>query len=84
MYDEEMESKTLDLSERRRHKRPSSGVRHTRRSASAEMIDRDDDDMRGFENTSPTRRRQRRRKAHSRFLLSIIYNVYFIQTLVRH
>lgn len=65
MYDEEMESKTLDLSERRRHKRPSSGVRHTRRSASAEMIDRDDDETRGFENTSPTRRRQRRRKAHS-------------------
>lgn len=78
MYDEEMESKTLDLSERRRHKRPSSGVRHTRRSASAEMIDRDDE-MGGLENTSPTRRRQRRRKAHSRFPLSINYNVYFIQ-----
>ena len=67
MYDEEMESKTLDLSERRRHKRPSSGVRHTRGSASAEMIDRDDDETRGLENTSPTRRRQRRRKAHSRW-----------------
>lgn len=78
MYDEEMESKTLDLSERRRHKRLNSGVRHTRRSASAEMIDRDDDDTGGIENTSPTRRRQRRRKAHSRFLLFIHYNMYYL------
>lgn len=63
MFDEEMESKTLDLSERRRQKRPPSGVRHTRRSASAEMIGRDDDNVMGDnENMSPTRRRQRRKK----------------------
>lgn len=64
LYDE-MESKTLEMPDKRRHKRPSSGVRHTRRSASAEMIDRDEDEMMGDnENLSPARRRPRRKKTH--------------------
>ena len=64
LYDE-MESKTLEMPDKRRHKRPSSGVRHTRRSASAEMIDRDEDEMMGDnDNLSPARRRPRRKKTH--------------------
>lgn len=63
VYDE-MESKTLEMPDKKRYKRPSTGVRHTRRSASAEMIDRDEDDMVGNENLSPARRRSRRKKTH--------------------
>ena len=59
-----MESKTLEMPDKKRYKRPSTGVRHTRRSASAEMIDRDEDDMVGNENLSPARRRSRRKKTH--------------------
>lgn len=62
LYDE-MESNTLDMPDKKKHKRPPSGVRHTRRSASAEMIDRDEDEvMADNENMSPTRRRPRRKK----------------------
>ena len=60
-----IESNTLDLPDKKKYKRPSSGVRHTRRSASAEMIDRDEDEvMADNENTSPARRRPRRKKTH--------------------
>ena len=61
-----MESKTLDMPEKKRYKRSSSGgVRHTRRSASAEMIDRYEDEVMGDnENLSPARRRPRRKKTH--------------------
>lgn len=65
MYDDGVESKTLEMPEKRRYKRPSSGARHTRRSASAEMIDRDEDElMAENENLSPARRRPRRKKSH--------------------
>ncbi|XP_020630126.1 transmembrane protein 237A-like isoform X1 [Orbicella faveolata] len=66
VYDGMETSKTLDMPEKKRYKRPSSGgVRHTRRSASAEMIDREDDEMMGDnENLSPARRRPRRKKTH--------------------
>lgn len=59
-------SKTLDMPEKKRYKRPASGgVRHTRRSASAEVIDREDEEMMGDnENLSPARRRPRRKKTH--------------------
>lgn len=62
-------SKTLDMPEKKRYKRPASGgVRHTRRSASAEVIDREDDEMMGDnENLSPARRRPRRKKSHGQF-----------------
>lgn len=64
MYDG-VESKTLDMPEKKRYKRPASGgVRHTRRSASAEVIDREDDEMGDNENLSPARRRPRRKKTH--------------------
>ncbi|KAJ7334550.1 hypothetical protein OS493_014874 [Desmophyllum pertusum] len=57
--------KTLDMPEKKRYKRPASGgVRHTRRSASAEVIDREDDEMGDNENLSPARRRPRRKKTH--------------------
>lgn len=65
MYEDELESKTLEMPEKRRYKRPSSGVRHTRRSASAEMIDRGEDTRMGDnDNLSPARRRPRRKKSH--------------------
>ncbi|XP_032241891.1 transmembrane protein 237 [Nematostella vectensis] len=56
---------SLQLPEKKRHKRPPPGPRHARRSASAEVINRLDgpDEMDG-ENMSPTRRRNRRRRAH--------------------
>lgn len=61
-----MESKTLDMPEKKRYKRPASGgVRHTRRSASAEVINREDEEMMDEpENVSPARRRPRRKRTH--------------------
>ena len=62
LYDE-MESSTLDMPDKKKYKRPPSGVRQTRRSASAEMIDRDEDEvMADNENMSPARRRPRRKR----------------------
>ena len=59
-------SKTLDIPEKKRYKRPpSGGVRYTRRSASAEVINKEDDEMMADnENLSPARRRPRRKKTH--------------------
>ena len=66
VYDGMETSKTLDMPEKKRYKRPAfGGIRHTRRSASAEVIDREDDEMMGdTENLSPARRRPRRKKSH--------------------
>ncbi|RMX60153.1 hypothetical protein pdam_00010103 [Pocillopora damicornis] len=60
-----MESKTLDIPEKKRYKRPASGVTRHARSASAEVINRDEEDMMGDnENFTPARRRPRRKRTH--------------------
>ena len=67
LYDE-MESSTLDMPDKKKYKRPPSGVRQTRRSASAEMIDRDEDEgMADNENMSPARRRPRRKRNQGKY-----------------
>ena len=60
------------MPEKKRYKRPASGVRHARRSASAEMIDREDDDVRDGENVSPARRRPRRKKTHGEQIVGAV------------
>ena len=61
LYDD-AETNTLEVPEKKRHKRPAgSSSRHIRRSASAEMVDKEPHDG---ENISPTRRRQRRKRVH--------------------
>lgn len=60
-----MESNTLDIPEKKRYKRPASGVTRHARSASAEVINREEEDMMGdTENLSPARRRPRRKRTH--------------------
>lgn len=78
MFDGTEMSKTLDMPEKKRYKRPASsgGIRHTRRSASAEVIDREDDETMGDnENLSPARRRPRRKKTHGQFIFSELAHV---------
>ena len=69
-----MESKTLDIPEKKRYKRPASGVTRHARSASAEVINRDEEDMIGdTENFTPARRRPRRKRTHGEFLFSFFF-----------
>ncbi|XP_031558406.1 transmembrane protein 237A-like [Actinia tenebrosa] len=60
----ELQMHTLDIPDKRRHKRPPmASSRHAPRSASAEVLNRMEDDIDG-ENLSPTRGRNRRRRGH--------------------
>lgn len=69
-----MESKTLDIPEKKRYKRPASGVTRHARSASAEVINRDEEDMMGDnENFTPARRRPRRKRTHGEFIYLFIF-----------
>ena len=69
-----MESKTLDIPEKKRYKRPASGVTRHARSASAEVINRDEEDMMGdTENITPARRRPRRKRTHGEFILCFFF-----------
>lgn len=69
-----MESKTLDIPEKKRYKRPASGVTRHARSASAEVINRDEEDMMGdAENFTPARRRPRRKRTHGEFIFFIFF-----------
>ena len=58
-----VETNTLETPDKKRHKRPPASSRHVRRSASAEMVDREGYN-RDAENVSPSRRRQRRKRVH--------------------
>ena len=69
-----MESKTLDIPEKKRYKRPASGVTRHARSASAEVINRDEEDMMGdTENFTPARRRPRRKRTHGEFIFCCFF-----------
>ena len=69
-----MESKTLDIPEKKRYKRPASGVTRHARSASAEVINRDEEDMMGdTENFTPARRRPRRKRTHGEFIFCFFF-----------
>jgi len=68
IYDEEpAQMHTLDIPDKRRHKRPT--ARHAPRSASAEVLHRmEEDEILEGENLSPTRRRSRRRRGHGKII----------------